>query len=439
MALHDATVGSTPTVSASVGESANDSEFLARQHRRWAEKWERLIAEVRALDGYAGFLEPKPFGALSRVADSGPVVLVNLDDHRCDALIVSGGRVRLCRLPGLTLGDCVTWANRLLSAFTDRRGLDAGVARANSIQVLFAVLEWLWDTICRPVLTDLGYLDAARTRTAARLPRVWWCPTGPLTMLPLHAAGRYRDPGAGRLCDAAVSSYTPTLTALLRSRDRFPHSAHPQVTVIGMPSTPDTGDLRFPDLPAVPFELCRVAARLPTANVLRSATHGEVDAGAQPLAIPPTTRRVLDSLAHSTWIHLACHAGQNLADPANGALYLADGPLTLSRIAERDLSDAELAFLSACQTAVGGVDLLDEVIHLAAALQLAGYRHVIATQWSISDTHAPDVADDVYANLAPDYPDATRAAVALHQAVSALRDRQPHRPDLWAVYLHVGP
>jgi CHAT domain len=49
----------------------------------------------------------------------------------------------------------------------------------------------------------------------------------------------------------------------------------------------------------------------------------------------------------------------------------------------------DLAFLSACQTAAGSVRLLDEAIHLAAAMQFVGYRHVIATLWTIDDSQAP--------------------------------------------------
>jgi CHAT domain len=48
----------------------------------------------------------------------------------------------------------------------------------------------------------------------------------------------------------------------------------------------------------------------------------------------------------------------------------------------------EFAFLSACQTATGGLANSDEAINLAAALQYAGWRHVIGTLWSIWDTSA---------------------------------------------------
>ena len=58
-----------------------------------------------------------------------------------------------------------------------------------------------------------------------------------------------------------------------------------------------------------------------------------------------------------------------------------------------------LAFLSACQTAMGDEGLSDEAIHIAAGILFAGYGGVVGTMWSISDKLAPVVARDVYEQL----------------------------------------
>jgi hypothetical protein len=50
-------------------------------------------------------------------------------------------------------------------------------------------------------------------------PRLWWCPAGPLGLLPLHSALTY-DPERGAdtgTVDRVVSAYTPTLKALLEA------------------------------------------------------------------------------------------------------------------------------------------------------------------------------------------------------------------------------
>jgi len=54
-----------------------------------------------------------------------------------------------------------------------------------------------------------------------------------------------------------------------------------------------------------------------------------------------------------------------------------------------------LAFLSACQTAIGDEELIDEALYIAAGTLFAGYGGVIGSMWSISDRYAPEVARDV--------------------------------------------
>src|SRR5262249_41377485 len=140
------------------------------------------------------------------------------------------------------------------------------------------------------------------------------------------------------------------------------------------------------------------------------------------------------------YAHFACHGGQNLRQPATGAFYLYDGPLTVLDVAQRRLHGAELAFLSGCQTAIGGTRLLDEAIHLAPPLQLAGYRHVVATLWTIRDNPAVDVTEATYTALPGDRRlDLTDTARHLHRAVRALRDADPRDPTRWASYIHAGP
>src|SRR3984957_12976421 len=74
-------------------------------------------------------------------------------------------------------------------------------------------------------------------------PRIWWCPTGPLTFLPIHAAGLYNtgDPGF-KTSDFVTSSYTPTLTTLvelpLRARRSFQG-----LLGVSQPSTPGLSQL----------------------------------------------------------------------------------------------------------------------------------------------------------------------------------------------------
>jgi CHAT domain-containing protein len=91
--------------------------------------------------------------------------------------------------------------------------------------------------------------------------------------------------------------------------------------------------------------------------------------------------------------------------------------------------------LSACTTAFGGVELLDESVHIASALQLAGFTHVIGTLWPIADSVAPEVAEGFYREVR----NSGVPALALHNTVRQLRNRYPDSPSIWASHLHFGP
>ena len=57
---------------------------------------------------------------------------------------------------------------------------------------------------------------------------------------------------------------------------------------------------------------------------------------------------------------------------------------------------ADHAFLSACQTGTGDRKLSDEVAHIAAGMLAVGYQGVVATMWSISDAHGPEITQGFY-------------------------------------------
>ena len=104
--------------------------------------------------------------------------------------------------------------------------------------------------------------------------------------------------------------------------------------------------------------------------------------------------------------------------------------------------NAELAFLSACQTSVGDMKLPDEAVHLAAAMLAAGCKSVIGTMWSINDDDAPVVADEVYRRLKEGFVPGEgrlRTAYALHEAMRVLRERVGEQTFIrWVPYVHFG-
>jgi CHAT domain-containing protein len=257
--------------------------------------------------------------------------------------------------------------------------------------------------------------------------RLWWCPSGPLAFLPLHAAGYHEtrfDPVPRMVADRAVSSYLPTIRSLSYARRPAapPAASEARALVVAMPHTPGAADL-----PAATSEAGILAGALGTA--------------ARVLTGPDATRdKVTAAMGTYPWAHFACHGDSRLADPSASRLLLADHrsrPLTVLDVIRLRLSDAEFAYLSACSTARTGAQLPDEAIHLAAAFHLAGYRHVIGTLWPAGDRAALAFAADVYPVLLADG-DASQAASTLHDTVLTLRLIHAPRPSVWAGHIHLG-
>jgi hypothetical protein len=395
--------------------------------RRKAREWDETLAEVRREKGFERFLAAIPYADL-RAATSGPVVIVNANDHGSHALIVTAGgeHAQNLDLPQLTAEAVGSHASAFLQALGGlgpAGGFADFQAQGNAI---FDVLAWLWDAVAEPVLLALGH--AAMPTDNDAWPRVWWCPIGPLAVLPIHAAGRYpRGSASGTIDDSVlervVSSYTPSLTTLARAQ-RLGLPDEVRQLSVGMPTTPGLARL-----PAVPGELAVLYRRFPPEH------------GHQQLAGPQAVRAdVLAAINTHSWLHIACHAAQNDIDPSLSGFALWDGTLTVADLASSPAGHRGLAFLSACETATGSVRHLDEAIHLAAAMQFLGYQHVIATMWTIADRPTADLAENVYATLTHGgTSDDSRAAYALHHAVRNLRQKYPAMPQIWAPYIHIGP
>jgi hypothetical protein len=426
------------------GDGGGQDEHVAGRARRLAERWDSLVREARGLPGFEHFLDAAPFDHLRQAAVGGPVAIINVSSLRCDALLVAPDGVRVVPLPWLAPDAVRDRATVLLAAQREAEADRGTVAGTHFRQTLTSLLRWLWDTIAEPVLeaaddllhgsshgtppSEDGLLRSAGGMASSEggvPPRIWWCPTGPLTLLPLHAAGRHGGSAVWRhgrgptVLDQVVSSYTTGLAALIRARGRPAGAA--KVLAIGMPETAGMSAL-----PGVREELRRIGAAVPDAVALVGA-----DA---------TAERVLRALRGHSWVHFACHGTQDIQRPSGGAIHLADGPVTVLRLAGHVLSDAEFAYLSACHTATGSLALADEAIHLMAALQMAGFRHVVGTQWSVGDESAVGVSSAVYGELGGGgRPEAGGAAMALWRAVVRLREERLDRPDVWAPYVHSGP
>ncbi|KZV64295.1 TPR-like protein [Peniophora sp. CONT] len=429
-------------VSGSVLKSVDQREPLSfapnaaqDKHRGLIIEYGHLLSEVRSCAGFDGFLRPKTFSALLPSAELGDgyFVFINVCRTRCDALVLMpSGAITHVALPDLSETRAsnlrLQWTRRLHESNVRMRGAILMSAARNNMPGLVRILECIWIWIVHPILLSLYLVVGGST---SPLPHITWCPTGPLAQLPLHAGGIFSDPTGPRLFDHAVSSYAPSLSALLRSSKSLAKSESlPSVLVVTQPATP--GQSPLPGTVNEGRQVQRILDESQIHCVMLSHEQATVEA----------VRTVMDR--HS-WVHLACHGSQQTDDATQSAFHLYDGRLSLADLMQTAADDAQLAFLSACQTATGDENNPEESVHLAAGMLAVGFKGVVATMWSIGDTDAPIVVEAYYKALlelrrtGAVGKGQTGAAYALHEAVKVLREHVGERNFLsWAPFVHFG-
>jgi CHAT domain-containing protein len=145
----------------------------------------------------------------------------------------------------------------------------------------------------------------------------------------------------------------------------------------------------------------------------------------------------------NTWLHMACHGIQKNNQPLQSHFKLHKSDLYLMDLLHLNLPHAVFASLVSCHTAAGAKDLPDEVMHLAAGMQFAGFQGVLATMWAVNDADAPKITNAFYAALlekkVAEGPDPQDAAMALHKAIKELRRAKPKIPlHRWVPFIHIG-
>ncbi|KZV76183.1 hypothetical protein PENSPDRAFT_474088 [Peniophora sp. CONT] len=415
--------------------TSNITAATVQTHRQLVIRYESLLKEIRGHSSFENFMRSPGINSLfPRIEHlDGPVVFINVHSSSCDALaLFPNGAIRHVPLPSLTEPRARSLRTIWLRCL---RSLDRGVRAVvphdirtlrGGTSILGRVLGRLWVWIVHPILQALEFTHGT---PPDRLPHVTWCPTGPLTQLPLHAAGIYdiTQTDRPRVFDFVVSSYTPSLAALLRCRESSSTpSTQPNVLVVAQPATPGLGPL-----PGTHDECTRIQGLLPASSFLK---HEEA-----------TKADTLSVMNQYPWLHLACHGFQDKRNPTQSAFALYDGRLTLSALMETVAENAELAFLSACETAVGDEKIPEESAHLAAGMLAVGFKGVVATMWSIGDADAPIIVGAYYKKLlelrasedtGPGY---TGAAYALHEAVKVLREHVGEQNFVqWAPFVHFG-
>ncbi|KAI0285177.1 CHAT domain-containing protein [Russula brevipes] len=362
-----------------------------------------IIGQIRLLPGFEDFLKAVPFEALQTAAACGPVIVINHCRFRSDIIIV------LHNSPPVLIPTSEEFYPRA----TELKDYSMRYQRA-----LRLVLRGLYELIGRPVLEKLRKL---RIREQSR---VWWCPTSVFCSLPLHAAGpiETKDGVKRYFSDVYVSSYTPTLSALIESRKGITDTPRPpSLLIVGQPD---------PFLPGVEEEI----------DAIQSVAHSTFSL----IGSKATRATVLKHLPNHRMAHFACHGKLEAERPFDTALlFRGNERLTLLDIVRSRLSTAEFAFLSVCHAAEWTDEHTpDEALHLTAAMQYCGFRSAVGTMWAMADTDGRELSEYFYGRVFADeerrVPIGERTARALRDSVQKLRRKEGITLERWVNFVHYG-
>ncbi|KAH9014458.1 hypothetical protein EDB84DRAFT_1568141 [Lactarius hengduanensis] len=308
---------------------------LLLKQRGLLKERDNLISRIRAFPGFDSFFRHTgaPF---CRLIWWGSDILILL--HNASPSLIS------------TPHDFYDRANALRDRLLDLRnryGLDS----SHYDETVASVLAELYELVGKPVVDRLHQLNILEQS------RIWWCLTSVFCSHPLHVMGPIPsdDSVVRYFLDLYICSYTPTLSALIQSP---------------RPISSDRGG-----------EI-QVVQRLDT----------EMTSFVSEAATPAA---VIDGLHHHQFIYFACHGTQEAVKPFEAGFELyGDKRLTLLDIVRSALPTAEFAFLSACHTAeVTEGSVVDEGLHLAAAVQCCRFRSGVGTMGAMVDEDGRDLAE----------------------------------------------
>jgi CHAT domain-containing protein len=245
--------------------------------------------------------------------------------------------------------------------------------------------------------------------------------------------------------DAAIS-YAPSLTVLremIRPRPKHePAETSLTLLALGNPAmgreSIERATLALRDAKLMP--LPEAEAEVKALGLLYGARRSRIYTGAQ-----AREDRFKAEAGRASVLHFATHGILNNATPMYSHLVLAqgdqneDGLLEAWELMELDLK-AELAVLSACETARGRIGPGEGVIGLTWALFVAGVPSTVVSQWKVESASTRDLMLGFHRHLRSLSPaaKATKAEALRQAALKLMKQPQTSHPFHWAGFVLIG-
>lgn len=258
-------------------------------------------------------------------------------------------------------------------------------------------------------------------------------PDGPVWELPLQALMS----GSRFLIEDASIAYAPSLTYLREMNRKRAPARQMTLLAMGDPALAEQTRAKAPTRGGPLGQLPYAREEAIAIGALHGAARSKVYTGAE-----AREERFKAEAGRYRILHLAAHGVLDNADPMSSYVLLSqsvaggteDGLLEAREIMNLDLQ-ADLAVLSACETARGRVGAGEGVIGLSWALFVAGVPATVVTQWSVNDANARDLIVEFHRQLKTR--PAQDKAESLRQAALKVMRTQRH-PQAWAGFILVG-
>ncbi len=357
------------------------------------------------------------------------------------------GQVRL-----VLIGD-LEEPRRVQAAYLNASGARGGRSdSAVDTSAAVQVLSRLWE----PLREAIGDADT-----------VLLCPDGFLCELPFEIL---KDQDGSYLIEKHRFVYLSDPTRLVVSRKKHGASVGGVLALGNVDyAQPDLQDAAEsspsgnPDRSTTQWDsLAGTAAEIQGIQDLYAVVHG-VGSGFTRIEGREATEEALrQQLPGHSFVHLATHGyfdpqqaslqGDELLPGLRSGLVLAgvnrgpdpihgDGYLSAEEIQRIDLSQCELAVLSACETALGSRQAGEGLLSLRRAFEVAGAASVVSSLWKVNDAATAVLMNDFYTNL---WLTGMGKGDALHQAKLKMLQRNREefngdaRPSTWGAFVLSG-
>jgi CHAT domain-containing protein/tetratricopeptide (TPR) repeat protein len=375
--------------------------------------------ELKVKRGESPVIKPEELSALLPDANTALLEYVVGSDESYLFVVTKGEaapNVNVYRLP-IKRAELISQTNGLREQLARR---DLGF-RASAMK--------LYDTLLKPAEAQLKN----RTNLIIAPDNILW--DLPFQALP-NTANRF-------LIEDAAITYAPSLTVLreMRERRNSQPAAETSLLALGNPSLGREAisravlALRDEKLEPLPEAEEEVKALKRLYGTSRSKVYIGADARED---------RVKSEATRAKVIHFATHGILNNASPMYSYLALAeggvneDGLLEAWELMQMDLH-ADLAVLSACETARGRIGAGEGMIGFSWAMFIAGVPSIVVSQWKVESAGTRDLMVNFHRSLISPAKNRVSKSESLRQAsLKLMKNPETSHPFYWASFVMVG-